>query len=209
MQKRWLLVCCSALLLSSIACTSLQGSGLPSFLTGGEDETDNSLIDDIPNEPISAEPRINSRGELEQWAISATATSQFTPDGWSAQQVVGVPNVFGCGDDSFAWASEESDGVDSLTVRYGEPVVPTRIDIYETYNPGAIASITVTTENAEVIEVWSSLPQTTTECPRLLRVPINGVEVAIDTVTINLDQTNHPSWNEIDAIQLVGLPEEQ
>ncbi len=209
MQKRWLLICCSAILLGIVACNAAGGeaAALPEFLSGGSDEAEDEEPRITDDSPISAEPVINAQGQLEQWANTASATSEFTPDGWSARQATGVPNVFGCGDDSFAWASAQSDGIDSITLRFPDPVIPQRIDIYETYNPGAISSITVTTENAEVIEVFSSLPQTTTECPRLLRVPVNDVDQFVDTVTINLDQTNHPSWNEIDAVQLIGLPE--
>lgn len=212
MQRRWMFVSVVMLLLGTIACTTPafledlpigppgNGSGGSSD-EGSDEEADSS---GIPNTEFVAEPVIVD-GQLEQWAVGASATSQFTDDGWSAQQVVGIPNVFGCGDDSFAWASADQNGVDSITLRYSEEVIPRRIDIYETYNPGAIERVTVIDETGSENDVYTNNPATTTECPRLLRIPVDGIEAPIDTVVIYLDQTNHPSWNEIDAVQLVGL----
>ena len=78
---------------------------------------------------------------LRQWATGASATSQFGESDWSALRVTGAPDSFACGDQWTAWASAEATGVDSLTVTYDIPVMPTQVNIYQPYNPGAITGI--------------------------------------------------------------------
>lgn len=150
--------------------------------------------------------KLSGAGQIiRQWASSAEATSSFGTDSWSAAQATGEPNTEQCGDYTTAWASASSTGQDSLTVYFDIPVIPTQINVYQTYNPGSIIGIDVTTVDGEVIEVTNSAdPLGNTECPGVFSLDIIGADVQIDTVTIHLDQSIGGSWNEIDAVELVG-----
>lgn len=143
-----------------------------------------------------------------QWASNAKATSEYTPTDWNALQATGEPNTFSCGDIITAWASATSTGIDSLTVSFDEAVIPVGVNIYQTYNPGAITSVDfLTAESAEMISVPKSADTGGTGCPGWFFVSAAYSDIPLPRVNgavINLDQTITQSWNEIDAVQLIG-----
>jgi hypothetical protein len=147
---------------------------------------------------------------IRQWATSATATSEFSSDGWNAMQATGEPDTEECGDIRTAWASASSSGVDTLTVYFETPVYPTQVNIYQTYNPGSITGISlIAYEDDTVITVNNSADPGDAPCPGVLTV--NLLESAelplVIGVNIKLDQREIGDWNEIDAVELVGIPE--
>ena len=149
-------------------------------------------------------------GYLHQWASSADGTSQFGSDSWSFAQATGFPDTSVCGDMTTAWASASSTGVDSITLEFDEAVIPVQINIYQTYNPGSIVAVEVAnSKGGKAITLNDSIdPPANTSCPGVFSLEVGGVETPVDTVTIYLDQTIGGSWNEIDAVELVGLPAE-
>lgn len=152
-------------------------------------------------------------GGIRQWASTASATTSYgqSPGSdWNASQATGAPNVptdqgdNGCGDIAEAWASASHDTVDTLTLGYQNPVIPTAINIHETYNPGAVVKVVVSGPGGKSKTVFEGQPTKVTTCPRVLEVPVSGVDFAVDTVAITIDQTQIQSWAEIDAVELVG-----
>lgn len=142
-----------------------------------------------------------------QWASKASATSEYTPDAWNAAQATGEPNSFGCGDIGTAWASATGTGVDDLTVYFEEAVLPVELNIYQTYNPGAITGVDLLpAEGSKPIPVPDSADPGT-ECPGVLKLDLTQMDdlLMIQGVVIHLDQTLTGSWNEIDAVELVGV----
>jgi hypothetical protein len=141
---------------------------------------------------------------VRQWAVAATATSEFS-EAWAAETATGLPDIEegACGDIPGAWASADSTGVDTLTLTYAVPVVPTEINVVETFNPGQIVRITVVTVTGEEAVVYEAEPAIVEDCPRTFNVPVTGVTEPVNQVLITVDQTGR-NWNEIDAVQLVG-----
>ncbi|MEJ2150366.1 MAG: hypothetical protein P8Z40_12920 [Chloroflexota bacterium] len=145
-------------------------------------------------------------GALSQWAVAASASSQYGEDAYSANQATGEPDTPECGDIRTAWASANSSGIDWLRVEYETPVIPVRIAIYETYNPGAIVKVETVNENGEATTVYQAEAAPVEDCPRVLEVQALGTFEAVNAVVISLDQSNHTGWDEIDAVELVGIP---
>jgi hypothetical protein len=145
-------------------------------------------------------------GALSQWAVAASASSQYGDDSWSAGQATGEPDTPECGDIDTAWASEFSDGVDWLRLEYETPVIPLRIAIYETYNPGAIVKVETVSVDGETATVYEAQAAPAVTCPRVLEVQTIGAFAAVNAVIVSLDQSAHTGWNEIDAVELVGIP---
>lgn len=145
-----------------------------------------------------------------QWAASATASSQFSPDTWSAQQAVGAPNTQTCGDIASAWASGTSSEIATLTLTYANPVVPTQINIYETNLPDKVTLVEVIDASGVATEVYTGvatpLADGTYPCPYILTIDVTGVSTPITQVRVTIDQTVHTGYNEIDAVELVGTP---
>jgi hypothetical protein len=145
---------------------------------------------------------------VDQWAFAATASSERASPDWAAQQATGEPDAPGCGDYGTAWASAAPDGVEWLDVRFRQPVLPRRIDIHETHSPGFIVRVELLDEAGQYHPVWEGEPTPTGACPRLFSFLVTKVDVPVVGVRIHLDQRNGGNWNQIDAVELVGLEPE-
>ena len=146
-----------------------------------------------------------SAATLSQWAVKATATSEYDTSSWSAQQATGAPNVNACGDNSLAWASKTKTGIDSITLTFAIAVVPSQVNIHETFTPGSITGIElIPADGSKNIAIAQSSDSGFKTCPGLFSVNISGVTTTVSGVVIHVDQSKAASWDEIDAVQLVG-----
>jgi hypothetical protein len=155
----------------------------------------------------------SATGDTVQWATTASATTSYGTDpksSWSAEQATGAPDVTAdvqadeCGDIGQAWASAARDTVDTLTLGYAKSVIPTGVNIRQTYNPGAIVKVVVSGSGGQSSVVYQGQPTVGTTCPTFLVVKVTGVEFAVNSVAVTVDQSQVQSWAEIDAVQLVG-----
>ena len=142
-----------------------------------------------------------SPGEVSEFAVKAVASSEYSSSSWSAEQATGGPDTTTCGDNPTAWASSPSHGEDWILLTYEKALIPTRILIYETYNPGAITKVEAIKENGEAQTIYSASPKTNSTCPNVLVVEAQGVVEAIRSLRLTLQ---HNDWSEIDAVELVG-----
>jgi hypothetical protein len=145
---------------------------------------------------------------VRQWASSAVASSQYGDDAWSATQATGEPNTSQCGDQQTAWASAQSNGKASLTLKYLQPVIPTQINIYQSFNPGSIVRVEVIdAQTGKATELPNSADKPgNTPCPGVFTISISQGLPAVNGVTIYVDQSQVGNWDEIDAVELVGKP---
>ncbi len=150
-------------------------------------------------------PFINKR-----WADSVIDfSSEYSETSWSANQVLGPPNVFPAyGDIGQAWAAETSDGQrEFLELYYSHAVAVEQINIYETYNPGAVDSIylrDVSSGNWHL--VWSDSAQAPDppDVSRIFTIDIPRTNYLVDAIRIAVNSPAISSWNEIDAVQLAA-----
>lgn len=163
-----------------------------------------------PTETVAAPtatvaPPTPSADAMEQWAILATASSEYGNPDWGAIQVIGAPNTSECGDIATAWASTASDSpYEWLELTYAIPVYPEQIRVFETYNPGSIVRVEVITVASDYVVVWEDGPRVGEACPHVLVIPVEGIELRVSGVRLTLDQSVISDWNEIDAVQLIG-----
>ncbi|MEI8082197.1 MAG: hypothetical protein WCI74_10175, partial [Actinomycetes bacterium] len=157
----------------------------------------------------SSSPSASSTGKtIEQWATSATATSNYGETAgspWNASNATGVSAVNLCGDDGRAWASLKKTTVDTLTLKYKTPVIPSQIDVFESYNPGYVTSVVVS-GSGQKATVYTAKVEKTTQCPKTLTIPVTDVPFPINTIAVTVDQTTLDNWAEIDAVRLTGTP---
>lgn len=147
--------------------------------------------------------------EARQWANFATGTSQYGEQGWSFEQATGEPNTNECGDYSTAWASRDSTGADSLRLTFNQAVIPTQVNIHQTFNPGSIIGVELfNIETGNTVGIPNSVdPPGNTSCPGIFSLDISNIDTPMNGVVIYLDQEIGGSWNEIDAVELVGVIE--
>jgi hypothetical protein len=141
---------------------------------------------------------------LSQWAIAAEASSQFGFPDWSVTRATGAPEIDACTDDSRAWASARGNGVEWLRLRYAQPVYTTEVRIYQTLGRGAIFRVSLVNEDGTAQRIWEG-EDTDRTCPGVLVVTVPQTAERIVGVHIDLDESRTGFWNQIDAVELIGV----
>ncbi len=137
-----------------------------------------------------------------QWASTVRAfSSQYTSTSWAADRVLGAPDVFPThGDNANAWASLGADDKDEwLEVGYAQPTRISAIDLFETYNPGAISAVEMITASGERITAYQGAPQTNGAANKL-HIDVGCTAEPIVAVHVRIASRQVAGWNEIDAI---------
>jgi len=140
-----------------------------------------------------------------QWATSAVASSQFEPVYYSSSRACGTPDVYPAhSDNQNAWASATPDGGrEWLQLAYPAPRPIARIDVYETFHPGAIDSIYVRdADDGSLHLVYSAVPVALPPVATILNVVFPETLFPVDAVRVTLASDQVPNWNEIDAVAI-------
>jgi hypothetical protein len=140
------------------------------------------------------------------WASSVVEFStQYSEHGWSAQQVLGPPDVYPAyGDIVRAWASKGADDRDEfIEVGFDKPGLISGVEVYETYNPGAIDRIELVTTRGRRIDVAINGPAPAPGTSARRQFDFRCTREPIASVRVHLDSPKVPGWNEIDAIGVV------
>lgn len=161
-----------------------------------------SFITLIAIVPVAAQDDGLSR----QWAVSASATSEYTTTDYSAMQATGAPDTADCADAVTAWASSGiSNPNEALTLYYETPVWATQLNIYQTYTPGSITGIALIPADGGAPIPLANSADPGTACPGVFSIDLpSDLSSTISGVTVYLDQRAAGTWNEIDAVELVG-----
>lgn len=122
---------------------------------------------------------------------------------WGPEQAIGEPDTPRAGDYPTAWASRDTDAREEwLLCEFKQPVLVTAINIYESYNPGALTRVTTFNQQGAEIELWRGKDPTAPNQPRgVSRIPVNH-KTPLHNVKLYLDSAAVPGWNEIDAVGL-------
>lgn len=149
---------------------------------------------------------VNNPDEIRQWVVSAKASSQYSNKDWSALQVVGKPDVKTCGDNSKAWASKNSNTLEWIELTYSNPIIPSQINIYQSFNPSQIVEVMVIAMDGKKYSAWKGIPEKVEYCPDLMTIDLTlEKDITVNKIWISVDQRkNGRGWNEIDAVELVG-----
>lgn len=142
---------------------------------------------------------------LRQWAVAAEASSSYD-ENYSAENATGPPDVEGCRDSTNAWASADPNGLDTLELTYDTPVFATQINVHQNHQPGFITQVEVRDERGNYTSVYRTAPKLQDECPYVLSIRFARTPSRIVGVRLTIDQRSGADWNEIDAVELVGLP---
>lgn len=152
-------------------------------------------------QPSAGQPTSVSGEPISLWAESAEADYELTPG--IAAQAAGASDSSGCGPHTTAWASGDTNPGARLTLYYDEMVVPSRIVIHETYNPGAVYYVEVRDQFVSTpYQVYSGNAHRDPRCPHELVIDVKDVPGAVNVIEINVDQSL--GWTEIDAVELIG-----
>lgn len=123
---------------------------------------------------------------------------------WGVEQLLGEPDTNTYGDVATAWAPGTTDGQPEwIIVDYAEDVSPQSIEVYETYNPGALVKASIFDSFGREVVVWEGTdPTPAGAAGGVSKLPVSTVW-STRKVKIYLDSPAVPGWNEIDTIGLV------
>jgi hypothetical protein len=143
-----------------------------------------------------------------QWASTVRSfSSQYSATSWSAQQALGAPDVYPrSGDEAGAWASREADGTtEHIELGFAQPQRMRALEIYETFNPGAITEVELITEQgAHLVVPRHELVRTGGAARSTFGTTCTRERIA--AVRITVASSNVAGWNEIDAVGMLPCP---
>ncbi len=139
-----------------------------------------------------------------QWAAAAEASSQFGFPDWAVNRATGAPEIQACKDDSRAWSSALGHGVEWLRLTYTRPVYATEVRVYQSFGRGAVARVSLIDETGALQRIWEGM-DTAAPCPGALVISVPQTSVRIVGVLVDLDESRTGFWNQIDAVELIGV----
>jgi sugar lactone lactonase YvrE len=142
---------------------------------------------------------------VRQWASEATASSFYAPD-YDPAGATGAPNVAGCQDSPDAWAPAAPDTLDTLEVRFPNPVFATGVDVHQSFNPGLVTKVELIDERGRASTVYTASPARGGPCPAVLEARFDQTLTRVAAVRLTVDQRGGSDWAEIDAVELIGVP---
>lgn len=145
-----------------------------------------------------------------QWATTAKATSAYgdakDPQDYSASKATGAPDVPSFSDNGNAWTAKEPDGgIERLEVGFAKPVHATEIRVRQSFAPGAIIKVELLDTSGASHVVYEGVdPATYDKYNFWFRKAFDRTPYQVAGARITLATNAVSSWNEIDAVQLVG-----
>ncbi|PDV97265.1 NHL repeat-containing protein [Candidatus Chloroploca asiatica] len=171
-------------------------------LAAADEET--SATAESLGEEAALIPTLNPETLIRQWASEATASSFYAPD-YDPAGATGPPDVVGCQDSPNAWAAATPDTLETLELRYATPVFAVGVVIYHSFNPDFVNQIELIDERGEVFTVYTGEPGPSETCPLAREITFPQTLTRIVGVRLTIDQRSGANWNEIDAVELLGV----
>lgn len=194
--------------------------------TGGDYNLSDSLNSNstIKNDDLQP-PTIDSTGLLTFCAggsviltavtpnlVTRYATSVIRKSGeysstlWGAKQALGAPNVYPLyGDIQYAWSPTNPDNArEFLELAFTNPNPINFINIFETYNPGAIDTVFVRDASNNWVRVYAENAMPSGSDSRILNITFPMTAFPVSAIRIAMNSAAVPGFNEIDAVG-IGL----
>ncbi|MCU0865634.1 MAG: hypothetical protein MUC36_17760 [Planctomycetes bacterium] len=164
-----------------------------------------------PGELVPASEWTDAQGRAAtdgQWALRATASSQYSAPQYAATQATGAPDVKVAGDAPEAWCpGANDDGQATLELEFATIAAATGVRVRQNAGPGAIAKVEAIAVDGREHVWWQGRDPLPATAARdfawfVVRVPATPYEVS--RLRLTLDLASVAGWNQIDAVQLVG-----
>lgn len=143
-------------------------------------------------------------GQSIQWASEVLEfSSELTPIQYSAQQILGKPNVLPAGGENpGAWTPDRANKREFIKLGFQTPIQIRQIAIAESYNPTAIFRVLVYDENGTEYEINTFNPKPVPLKARVMNVFIEKTPYKVAAVKVEFDGAAVPEYYSIDAIAI-------
>ncbi|KAG8227935.1 hypothetical protein J437_LFUL008747, partial [Ladona fulva] len=98
-------------------------------------------------------------------------------------------------------------GRDFVDLCFEEAVYPWKVSVFETYNPGSVVRIWALSTEGSWHVLWEGEPQLIGHTPRIFSPIEKAFNFTTRVIKLELDQSKHDYYPEIDAVLLVGTLE--
>lgn len=145
---------------------------------------------------------LSAQGQELQWASKVLEfSSELTPVQYSAQQILGKPNVMPAGgQNAGAWTPDRPKGKEFIKVGYDHPIQIQQIAIAESYNPSALYRILLYDERGAEHVARTLNPTPIPLRGRMLNVFIETTSYKVSAVRLEFDGAALPEYFSIDAV---------
>nr|XP_034301073.1 uncharacterized protein LOC105335840 isoform X2 [Crassostrea gigas] len=151
---------------------------------------------------------LDIQASIHLWASEVTKFSiQFNSGDFSAQQVLGKPNVYpryGSIPGTWAQATGQLDRVHFIEVKFPRKIFMTKVNIYETYHAGAVVKISAKDGQNQWVDIFNATHAHVIRKSRKFSPQIKRTMFPVDELRIDVDCSASGSYVEIDAIEIVG-----
>ena len=143
-------------------------------------------------------------GQSIQWASEVLDfSSELTPIQYSAQQILGKPNVLPAGGENpGAWTPDRANKKDFIKVGFETPINIRQIAIAESYNPTAIFRVLVYNEKGTEYEINTFNPKPVPLKARVMNIFVEKTPYKVAAVKIEFDGAAVPEYYSIDAVAI-------
>ena len=140
--------------------------------------------------------------------IEFSSEYSASPGPWSSFVVLGAPDTYpSYGDLQTAWASSKANSNNEyLTIGFDTAQYVNQIDIYETFNPGAVTTVSVRNkENGSWSPVYTGeVNKNLPKASRIMKIDFPQTSFLVDAIKISISSSQVPGYNEIDAVKIIG-----
>lgn len=147
---------------------------------------------------------ISLQAQTVQWASEVIEFStELTPVQYSAQQVLGKPNVLPAGGENpSAWTPDRANKAEFIKVGFANPINIQQIAIAESYNPSTITNVYTYDQsgNEYLVHTFSPLPVPIKS--RVRNVFMDTTPYKVAAVKVEFDGAAVPEYYSIDAIAI-------
>lgn len=139
-----------------------------------------------------------------QWASKVLEfSSELTPVQYSAQQILGRPNVLPAGGQNpNAWTPDKPKQKEFIKVGYDHPIHVQQIAIAESYNPGSIFRVLLYDEAGTEYVARTLNPIAIPMQSRMLNVFVAKTPYKVSAVKIEFDGAALPEYFSVDAVAI-------
>jgi hypothetical protein len=105
--------------------------------------------------------------------------------------------------------SKSTGTLEFLELKFKKKVFPSKIEVYETYNPGSLVKISAMNENKKWVTLWKGKREKQTiSKSRIFKPKLKEIDFQTNLIRLDIDTNGSSSFYEIDAVRLIGEEEE-
>nr|XP_022322052.1 F-box/LRR-repeat protein 4-like [Crassostrea virginica] len=149
-----------------------------------------------------------SQCNIHLWASEVTRfSSQYNNGSFSANQILGNPNVYpryGAIAGTWAQPNGQLDRVHFIEIKFPRKLFLNKINIFETYNAGAVVRIAAKDPQNQWVDVYHARHAHLIRKSRKFSPKIKEVQFPVDELRIEVDCSVSRDYVEIDAVEIIG-----